>query len=146
MTTPVDLAELVAAVESSQSPYKIHYDPGYHPDLRAIDDIKKANGCDGPTAHIIAGCSWGLYQIEGDSLYLTCGWTFPIVSYLTSPGSQRVAFMRFITTRHIGYNLGDVVNDVVKRNDFAHHYNGDISAYSARLLKVYEDMRDGKPY
>jgi hypothetical protein len=137
MSKPNTLAALIAQVESDNNPDAIRYDPNYVPDPTGLILAEKFNRCDANTATMLCRISWGLYQLEGDTLYLH-QWEGSLAEYLASPNEQLRMFNRFVSAHGINYSVSELVDDAEKRASFAHHYNGAIVAYGAQLLRSLE--------
>lgn len=137
-----NISQLIAQVESNGNINALRFEPAYHPDPRAFLPARTAlPGMSFQTYETILATSWGLYQIMGDNLYLL-GLKVPILEYWKDPDLQAVYFNRFCVGRNISYSLDEVLNDDKKRQDFAHHYNGNTIGYSTRMLKVYHDSQN----
>jgi hypothetical protein len=131
------LSELISQVESAGKISALRYEPAYHPDTRAYSLAKKYwPGLSLLTYDTVLGSSWGQFQIMGDNLYLL-GLDRPILDFWQSHDLQVRFFNLFIQQRNINYTLDDVLHDEGKRRDFAHHYNGNVDAYSAAMLRAY---------
>lgn len=141
MPSPITLAGLIAQVESSGNLYAVHLDPTHQSDSEIIEKCAHYNLCTLTTASALCKMSWGLFQIEGDSLYSDCGIQLSVGAYMASAAAQYGAFNSFIAKRKINYTLADVLNSEIERLNFAHHYNGDPTGYAARMLGVYAQLK-----
>lgn len=137
MSKPNTLAELIAQVESDNNPDALRHDSQYLPDPTGLILAEKFNRCDANTAALLCRISWGLYQLEGDTLYLH-QWEGTLAEYLASPSEQLRMFNRFLSAHAINYSCSELLEDAEKRASFAHHYNGAIVAYGAQLLRNLE--------
>ena len=140
------LNELIAMAESSNNQSAIRYEPGYINRLMVSPEeyvivaaAMAANACNKFSAQVLCSASYGLYQIMGESIY-RLGYKKSIFDYVQSASDQTDIFNDFIRSRGIAYTLDEIVNDQTKRENFAHHYNGDIVAYSQHLLDTYNRM------
>lgn len=131
------LSELISAVESNDMQYAIRNEPAFrYIDTKFLTICAHINRCDTNTAHVILSTSFGFYQIMGESVY-QLGYTKPILDFWNSAADQENIFNLFIKSRGINYDLDEVIGDVVKRTNFAHHYNGNAIVYAERMESVY---------
>ena len=132
------LSQLIAKCESNATISAVRFEPAYHPDTRAFALAQRFNpGLSYATYEMFLACSFGLYQIMGDNLYLL-GLDQPFSVFWNEADMQTDYFNRFCMQRNIAYSLDDVINNTQKGMDFSHHYNGDRTGkYYARLLSIY---------
>lgn len=113
------LSQLIAKSESNSTISAVRFEPAYHPDTRAFSLAQKAMpGLSYATYEMFLACSFGLYQIMGDNLYLL-GLDKPLSVYWNDADMQADFFNRFCTQRRIAYSLTEVINDPVKGMDLA---------------------------
>lgn len=137
------LSQLIATAESNNRQYAMRFEPGFNstPDTLALHNCMTANVCTYATAKIICSSSWGLFQIMGDELYRRGLIDCAIGEYMADPTKQYDVFGKFIAEKGIAYNLGDIVNDAVKREHFAALYNGNGPVYGAYLMRIYNGAK-----
>lgn len=138
------ISQLVAQVESGGNQWAVRFEPSYHPDAKAFLNARVAMpGLSFVTYETLLACSWGQFQIMGDNLYML-GLKVSLQEYCSDPAMQEMFFLRFCAQRNIAYTLDEILNDDAKRQDFAHHYNGNTIGYSTRMLSVYHAI-NGEP-
>lgn len=129
----LDLAAVIAQVESSNNSFCIRYEAEMFERWCAtklmpaqsavVQRIETTNKCNMMTALMIACTSWGKYQLLGESLYgIGMGWTYPIGQFFAVP--QSLYFNHFLNQRSINFLLSDIQSDPAKREEFIAAYNG----------------------
>lgn len=138
------LSDVVAEVESSNSPWAIRFEPGYQPSANGISGAKNyASGTwmDSNTAHMICQTSWGRCQIMGDNLYNELGYANSIWHFVETPSDQLAMFRLFIKKG----KFSDAPFETLTKADldaFALYYNGAI-VYADALISSYNKLKNG---
>lgn len=134
MVAVVDLAAVIAQVESSSRDEALRFESGLyrswessHPEARAkiAANIRSIHACSHDTAKLIACTSWGRYQILGMNLYSPlCGCQVNIFHYVADIDFQRICLEEFLRNKGIYFRLEDILEDFGKRSQFICGYNG----------------------
>lgn len=74
----------------------------------------------------------------GFNLWGTLGYRYNLARYLTNQTDQAETFAAFLTVNQINWTLADLLADPAKLDQFAATYNGNVSAYSAAILREAE--------
>jgi hypothetical protein len=130
------LSQLIAEVESADNQYAMRNEPAHKPADEFVSQARTYNACSLDTAHMICATSWGKYQMMGDNLYWL-GYKGSVGAFLCNPETQLNFFNLYIAKRKIDYKLMEMLADNTKLLHFATLYNGNGSAYSARMLAIY---------
>ena len=132
------ISQLIAQTESAGNKWAIRFEPGFHPSTL---NVKRCIDCAAPatmsfaTAETLCASSWSLYQIMGENVY-DLGYRGNFLDYFVDEQKQLDIFNRYLQSRQIDYDLETVLNDQLKRENFARKYNGS-AAYADRLLAIY---------
>lgn len=136
------MSDLIAQVESSGNQFAIKFEPAWSYTTpaniqRCADKMK----CNEVTAKNLLCNSWGLFQIMGSVLYdlSSPGYEPNLFAYLNSLTTQGDYFMHFNAKYCGGVTLEEFLTDKERAFEFCHRYNGDIDAYYARCMQVYND-------
>lgn len=137
MTQILDLAGLIAQVESDGNQYAVRFEPAYNAHQNDIIIMENLAKCNYSTAKILCSMSWGSYQIMGDNL-IHLGLSISPFEYLESPAIQREFFDAYCMADHLDMTLNDVLGNPEKRMLFARLYNGpgNVPEYCNRILAV----------
>ena len=148
-----DLLSVISRVESANKVWPPRLEAhklGKHGSelLRLICSFNGGIGfCSVDTADMIAACSWGVYQIMGNTLYapiaqggLAC--EISIYAFLGSPSAQALYCNKYLLQNGVSYTIADILNDPLKRAKLAEAYNGPgaVDAYSEKLRRAAIDL------
>jgi hypothetical protein len=144
MSDPLDLATVIASVESGNNPYAMRFEPGLYAEWTkdtltparrdVVNTAMEANKCSFGTALMIACTSWGPHQILGENLYSVCALPISVGAFMAG-AAHDYYFTKFLVAKGIAYDL-DVVETVpAEREHFIATYNGpaNTAAYWARM-------------
>ena len=140
----IDLASVIAQVESGTQDDRLRFEPGLYADWggplstarrNVVAAIGVAHKCSADTAVMIATTSWGRYQILGENIYSVCQYKGSVFAFVAFSDHQQTCFSDFLAARGIAFTLTDLVMDRTKREQFITHYNGpaNIDAYWQRM-------------
>lgn len=143
MIEPLDLAAVIAAVETNDNPFAIRFEQALMAQWAAMTPVRSAilaaiaslHDCSHDTARMIACTSWGRYQILGENLYDRGLVNVTVFAYVADPKLERLAFDAFLIRKEIGFALQDIIDDETKRAKFIAAYNGPagVADYWARM-------------
>lgn len=136
MTSYLDTAGLIAAIESGGNSHAMRFEPGIY--VRAmgtfiLQRIGAANKCDNETSRVIYSMSFGLYQIMGFNLYDTDQpLVSDVVTFCNDTAYQTHRFYQYLDSRDINFSIDQlkVRDNAIK---FALQYNGSES-YADKIL------------
>jgi len=147
----VDLAAVVAQVESGGDLHAIRFEPAVyqrtsHGPLATLINIKTMNRCSDGTAAMIYSTSWGRFQVMGFNLYGPLGLMRGVVDYLNDADLQAQSFQRFCEFNRCQLAPADLDN-VGRLSAFAALYNGpgNVADYVSRLIAARDRLRAGAP-
>ncbi len=154
----ITLAQVIAKVESSGNPCALRFEPTVYrrfgimepndPDRYILNKIQKVHDCDHMTACMIAGTSWGLFQILGENLWsLSIDYQGTLFDYCMSATNQKACFKSMLTMIHYPFppSVDFSVLTGSDMNFFATRYNGGGNnlGYIAAMKTAYESLTKG---
>lgn len=126
----IDLATLIAHVESNDNQHAVRYEPHVHKRvlagkwIDAVEQARRANACSRATAQVIVSCSWGAWQVMGFNLYGSLGTKIPIGEFLGYRGAQRLTFEEYCANNGLPHSADVAKEDAAWLRRFAVAYNG----------------------
>ena len=142
----LDLAAVVAQVETNDNPFAIRFEQALMAQWAAMNPVRGAilaaiaslHDCSHDTARMIACTSWGRYQILGENLYDRALVNVTVFAYVADPKLERLAFDALLIRKDVAFALQDIIDDEAKRQKFIAAYNGPsgVADYWARMQAV----------
>jgi hypothetical protein len=142
----IDLAAIVAWIESRGNQYAIRFEPTVYSRLMTgaltsdhqdvINRIQAAHSCSVSTAAMIYSTSFGRYQLMGFNIYgKTFSYKARIFDYLNDANVQESSFNMFVKNMGIDFTAADLASNSDTRNKFGSTYNGSADAYAPLIVQ-----------
>jgi hypothetical protein len=145
MTPTINLADVIAYVESRGDSFALRFEPATYTALTTgamtpehadiVSAIATIHNCSVPTAQVIYSSSWGRFQIMGFNLYgPTIQLKTTVFAYCADDIAQIAAFDALVTSMGLGGETAPMLaTDPQARIAFGAKYNGNGPAYANEI-------------
>jgi hypothetical protein len=139
MTPTIDIADVIAWVESKADRQAFRFEPGTFAttanprpaQIEILNRISKIHMCSAATARVIYSSSFGLYQIMGFNIYAdNTGVNGTVFDFVADPIAQTVLFKQFLAQKGLIVTPQTLAESVQVRQHFGTVYNGNGPAYA----------------